>query len=113
LSRYCIELGLGVARDVDAFGHVLPETLAVGSGLACLHGLHAAARSPQMADDTRRRGPGTRASSSSTYLFVGNNEASPLGFRAFVTATTLESRPRRRYVATLQFAKGHPCSMSH
>ena len=42
-----------------------------------------------------------------------DKEASPSGFHARVTATTLESRPRRRYVAILQFAKGHPCSMSH
>jgi hypothetical protein len=45
-------------------------------------------------------------------LLLGQR-GSPSGFHACVTATTLESLPRRSYVATLQFAKGHPCSMSH
>ena len=85
----------------------------MGSASTCLHGLHAAERLTARWLTTHE-GEGQEPAFLALHAPLRwDNEASPSGFHAYVTATTLESRPRRRYVATLQFAKGHPCSMSH
>ena len=66
----------------------------------------------KMADDTRRRGQ-EPAFLALCVPFRWHIEASRSGLQARVTATTLKSRPRRRYVATCNSPKGLPCSMSH